>query len=119
VLGRLILRFLLGGTIVGAFALAGELFEPKRFSGMAGAAPSVALATLALAFADHGGDYVAVEGRSTVIGAVALLACCATCVVSAKARAIPIWLTALAGWAVWFVVAFGLWAAGSAAGVPR
>ena len=71
---ELVLRFLLGGAIVCAFALAGELFKPKRFSGMLGAAPSVALASLGLAFAEHGPGYVATEARSPEEVAVVVLA---------------------------------------------
>jgi hypothetical protein len=40
-------RFLIGGFVVSAFALLGDLLRPKSFAGLFGAAPSVALATLA------------------------------------------------------------------------
>lgn len=66
------LRFLIGGTIVSLFALLGDMLRPKSFAGLFGAAPSVAIATLGLAFWKHGGDYAAVEGRSMLLGAVAL-----------------------------------------------
>jgi len=46
--GELLVRFLVGGALVSVFALLGDLFEPKSFSGLFGAAPSVAIATLAL-----------------------------------------------------------------------
>ena len=39
---------------------------------MFGAAPSVALATLSLALWKEGGDYVSVEGRSMILGSLAL-----------------------------------------------
>lgn len=118
-LAQLLIRFCLGGAIVSAFAVAGELFQPKRFAGMSAAAPSVALATLALTYFERGNPYVAVEGRSMLIGAVALLAYCASTVVAAKARAVPIWLAALAAWAVWLGVALGLWGCGVASGALR
>jgi len=70
---ELILRFLIGGAIVSAFALLGDLFEPKSFAGIFGAAPSVALATLALTITAKGKDYAATELRSTIIGAFAFL----------------------------------------------
>jgi hypothetical protein len=67
----LILRFVIGGVIVSAFALLGDLFEPKSFAGIFGAAPSVALATLALTITAEGKTYAATELRSTIIGAMA------------------------------------------------
>jgi hypothetical protein len=36
---ELILRFLIGGTLVSAFALIGDLLRPKSFAGLFGAAP--------------------------------------------------------------------------------
>ncbi|MGY8682588.1 DUF3147 family protein [Bradyrhizobium sp. UFLA05-153] len=68
------MRFLIGGIVVSLFAMVGDVLRPKSFAGLLGAAPSVALATLALAFAKHGGSYVAIEGRSMMLGAIALAA---------------------------------------------
>jgi hypothetical protein len=68
---EILLRFLIGGFIVSIFALLGDLFEPKSFAGIFGAAPSVALATLALTISSKGKDYAAIELRSTMIGALA------------------------------------------------
>src|ERR1700680_3152638 len=45
---ELLFRFLIGGTLVSTFALIGDLFKPKKFAGLFGAAPSIALATLGL-----------------------------------------------------------------------
>jgi hypothetical protein len=67
-----VIRFLAGGLVVSLFAVAGDVLRPKSFAGLFGAAPSVALATLTLAFWKHGGRYVATEGRSMIIGAIAL-----------------------------------------------
>ena len=41
-----ILRFIVGGAIVSAFATLGDMLRPKSFAELLGAAPSVALATL-------------------------------------------------------------------------
>ena len=68
-------RFLIGGAVVSCFALLGDLLRPKSFAGLFGAAPSVALATLGLAFWKHGGDYASAEGRSMILGSIALAAC--------------------------------------------
>ena len=66
------MRFLIGGTVVSLFALIGDLLRPKSFAGLFGAAPSVALATLAFAVHSNGTSYAAVEGRSMIAGSVAM-----------------------------------------------
>jgi hypothetical protein len=82
-----LIRFLAGGMIVSAFAVLADVLRPKSFAGLFGAAPSVALATLGLALWNQGADYVAVEGRSMVLGALALaLYSCATCHLMMRAR---------------------------------
>jgi hypothetical protein len=65
-------RFLAGGLIVSVFALLGDVLRPKSFAGLFGAAPSVALATLILTFLKEGNGYVSMEGRSMLLGAIAL-----------------------------------------------
>jgi hypothetical protein len=45
---ELVERFLLGGLIISAFAVVGDILRPRGFAGLFGAAPSVALATLTL-----------------------------------------------------------------------
>jgi hypothetical protein len=52
-----VVRFLLGGAVVSAFAMLGDVLRPKSFAGLFGAAPSVALATLGTAIFRHGVDY--------------------------------------------------------------
>lgn len=49
-----VVRFLVGGVVVLAFAMLGEMLRPKSFAGLFGAAPSVALATLGIAVHRHG-----------------------------------------------------------------
>jgi hypothetical protein len=113
----LVLRFVLGGLIISVFSCIAETFEPKTFAGIFGAAPSVALATLSLAFAKHGALYTATEGRSMVVGALALLGYSCACVAAAKRRRLPIWLGAGAAWGVWFALVFVLWKLGTATGI--
>jgi hypothetical protein len=67
-----VMRFVIGGAVVSIFAVAGDMLRPKSFAGLLGAAPSVALATLALGFSKHGAGYVRAETISMRIGAVAL-----------------------------------------------
>ena len=44
-----LVRFLVGGVVVSAFAMLSDVLRPKSFAGLFGAAPSVALATLGIA----------------------------------------------------------------------
>jgi len=103
------LRFAIGGLLVSLFAVTAEMFNPKTFAGLFGAAPSVALATLAMAYAHHDASYVAIEARSMLIGATAFLAYSLVCVAVTKRGTLPVWLGASLAWGVWATVAFGTW----------
>jgi hypothetical protein len=104
---ELAIRFVLGGFIVSLFSLTGDVLKPKTFSGLFGAAPSVALASLALAYRAHGAREVELLGRSMVLGAIAMYVYGATCVVGAGRARWPVWLVAISAWITWFVVALG------------
>jgi hypothetical protein len=69
-----LVRFLVGGIVVSSLAVLGDVMRPKSFAGLFGAAPSLALATLSLALWKEGGEYVSVEGRSMILGSLALAA---------------------------------------------
>jgi hypothetical protein len=108
-LSDIILRFLVGGMVVSLFASLGDLFKPKSFAGLFGAAPSVALATLGLAILKQGEQYAATEARSMAAGAVAFFIyarCLAWLLMRRKPQVLtatvfllPLWLaTALAGY---------------------
>jgi uncharacterized membrane protein (GlpM family) len=114
---ELVIRFLLGGAVVSAFAAVGELFKPKTFSGLFGAAPSVAIASLALAFHKQGPDYVTTEAKSMIIGSAAMLLYSMACVIAIRRTQIPVWLGAGAAWIAWFAAAFGIFALVRNAGV--
>ena len=108
-MNEIFLRFLIGGAVVSAFALLGDLFKPKSFAGLFGAAPSVALATLCLTVSTEGARYVATESRSMVIGAIAFFVY--TSLVSwlmmrYKWKALPVTASSIL---VWLGVASGLW----------
>ena len=109
--GELALRFVVGGAIVALFAVVSEIVAPKTFAGVFGAAPSVALATLAIALATRGPAYAAVECRSMIAGGVAMVAYGAACASIVGRRVAPVWVEAGACWLVWVVVAFGVWSA--------
>src|SRR5579864_6228629 len=70
---QILIRFVIGGLVVSAFAVLGSLFKPKSFAGLFGAAPSVALASLGLAVVSSGRSYAATEARSMIAGGVAFL----------------------------------------------
>jgi uncharacterized membrane protein (GlpM family) len=105
----LVLRFFIGGCIVSIFAVVAEVLKPKGFAGLFAAAPSVALATLALTVASEGKSYAAVEARSMIAGAAAFLlyaVCCVYFIGMRRAKAAP---TTFALLAIWAAAAFGLW----------
>jgi hypothetical protein len=105
----LLLRFLIGGTIVSLFAILGDIFRPKSFAGLFGAAPSIALATLGLTIHHNGKLYAALEARSMIAGAVAMAVYAAIAswiLLRYKPPALAVTLTLLP---LWFAVSFGLW----------
>jgi uncharacterized membrane protein (GlpM family) len=73
-----LLRFVIGGVVVSTFAVLGDVFKPKSFAGLFGAAPSLALANLVLTIVEKGATYSTVEARSMIAGALAFFvyACC-------------------------------------------
>jgi hypothetical protein len=102
-----VIRFLIGGLFVSAFAVLGDVLRPKSFAGLFGAAPSVALATLGLTLWKHGAGYVGIEGRSMILGGLALaLYCLVVCqllmrfrwsALAASVTAILLWLATAIG----------------------
>lgn len=109
-MAEIALRFLLGGVLVSVFAVVGEVVRPRSFAGIFGAAPSVALAGLGLACATESAHYAAVESRTMMIGAIALIVYSSTCAILLRSKSMPVWLHAALAWATWFVVAFSLFA---------
>jgi hypothetical protein len=105
-----VIRFLVGGVVVSAFAVLGDILRPKSFAGLFGAAPSVALPTLAIAVVQHGAPYASAQSSTMIVGAVALVfygVIVCHLLMRARLRALP--ATAL-GTATWILAAFGLWA---------
>ncbi|HWE29362.1 MAG TPA: DUF3147 family protein [Polyangia bacterium] len=109
-LGELALKFALGGFIVTSFAVIGELWRPKTFSGIFGAAPSVALSTLILAAAQRGPREVVVQTRAMIFGGIAFVAYCIVLAMAVRRLHLPAWLEAAAAWSVWLAIALTLWA---------
>jgi len=104
----ILMRFLIGGSVVSVFAVFGSLFKPKSFAGLFGAAPSVAIATLSLTVAHEGAPYAALEAQSMISGAVAFFVY--ACAVSwmrrhGETRAMIVTISLLP---LWLGCAFGL-----------
>jgi len=108
-MSEMMIRFLIGGVVVSIFAALGDVFKPKSFAGLFGAAPSVAFATLLLSSLSDGKPYAATESRSMVAGAFAFTAYAVTCV------HLMVRMKLHAGWSatlaigIWALVAFGAW----------
>ncbi len=108
-IGELLARFLIGGVIVCFFAVLAEMFRPKSFAGLFGAAPSIALATIGITVAGPGKAYAAIEARSMIFGAIAFLlyaACVSWMLLRFKPRAIT---ATIALMPVWFAASFAFW----------
>lgn len=106
---EILLRFVIGGIVVSSFAILGDLFKPKSFAGLFGAAPSVALATLGLTVASNGSSYAATESRSMIAGSIAFFAYASlvSCLMMRfRWKALPVTSSSLL---LWFGSAFSLW----------
>src|SRR4051794_762500 len=108
-MSELIIRFLIGGTVVSLFALLGDVLRPKSFAGLFAAAPSIALATIGLTIAKSGSQYAAIEARSMVWGAVGFFAYTSiVCWVLMRYKPATL-LTTICLLPVWAGTSFGLW----------
>jgi hypothetical protein len=103
-----VIRFVIGGLVVSLFATAGDVLRPKGFAGLFSAAPSVALATLALTTLQDGPDFAALEARSMILGALAMVLYAAGCVYLMARRHLKAGLASLGMLPVWALLAFAL-----------
>lgn len=103
-----LVRFLIGGVVVSAFAALSDMFAPKSFAGLFGAAPSIALATLALTVMHSGKNYAAVEARSMVLGAAAFWGYAMLCSRLLMRRRPSALMATVVLLPVWFAVSFAL-----------
>jgi hypothetical protein len=107
----LIVRFLIGGIAVSAFASLGDVLKPKSFAGLFAAAPSIALATLGLTIAADGKIYAATEARSMIAGALVFFLyayLCSYLMLRRKLKGLKVTLSALGFWlvcslSIWFL----------------
>jgi len=106
---EILVRFLVGGVVVSAFAVIGDVIKPKSFAGLFGAAPWGALATLGLTIASKGPAYVATEAHSMIAGVIAFFIYASVVswiMMQYKVKAI---LGTLYAMPLWFGVAFSVW----------
>ena len=106
---EIILRFLIGGFVVSVFSLISDLFKPKSFAGLFGAAPSVALATLCLTVSTEGKVIAGTEAHSMVIGAVSLLIYSSVVSYVLLRHKLPALRVTLWGLLLWLGTALVLW----------
>ena len=105
----MLFRFLIGGAVVSGFSALGDVLKPKSFAGLFGAAPSVALATLALTIAVDGRSYAATEARSMIAGAFAMLVYASVVLWVMFKYKPPALLISTSLIAAWLVTSFGIW----------
>jgi uncharacterized membrane protein (GlpM family) len=103
-----VIRFLVGGAVVCIFSLAGDVLRPKGFAGLFSAAPSVALATLALTVYRQGTSYAALEARSMMLGSVGLFVYAIACVYLMAKRHMKAGAAGALMLLLWAAVAFTL-----------
>jgi hypothetical protein len=106
---QLIVRFIVGGLFVSAFAVIGSMLKPKSFAGLFGAAPSIALATLALTISKNGKAYAAMEARSMAAGAAALFIYSIVVLLLLRRTRLRTLAAASSALIVWLGVAISLW----------
>lgn len=107
-MAELVFRFLIGGAVVSFFAALAEIFRPKSFAGLFGAAPSIALATIGITIAHHGKFYAATEAHSMVYGAIAFFCYASAASWFLMRIKVPALAATIALLPVWFGVSFAL-----------
>jgi Protein of unknown function (DUF3147) len=110
-LGTIAVKFAIGGVFVALFALAGEIFRSKRFSGVLGGAPAVATASLLVTVLTTGTKPIREMMMGMVFGAAAFLVY--VNIVRGPGRRFLPSIAAPPAWLAWFVTtAVLLWAGG-------
>jgi uncharacterized membrane protein (GlpM family) len=106
---EILIRFLIGGVSVSTFAVLGDLFRPKSFAGLFGAAPSVALATLLLTVDKEGRHYAAIEASFMLAGSIAFFVYSSAVSRVMMHRSINALFASIVFLPLWATVAFGFW----------
>lgn len=103
----LVIRFVVGGVVVSFFAMLGDALYPKSFAGLFSAAPSVALATLALTIHKDGKLFAAQEGKTMLLGAAAFFVYAALVSFVLRRYKPSALFTTIVLMPVWFAVSLG------------
>jgi hypothetical protein len=104
----LAIKAVVAGTFVCGFAAIGEFLRPRGLAGVFAAAPSVALASLAVTSVATGAGSATSQATAMVAGSAALVTYCLVGIESVKRfGALHGSITAMVAW---FAVAIGLWA---------
>ncbi|MHB8436554.1 MAG: DUF3147 family protein [Acidimicrobiales bacterium] len=101
------IKAIVGGTLVVVFAVIGHVVKPKLFAGLFSAAPSIALASLAVTVLDQGIAHARTEAVGMIFGAAGFVAF-ALCVRPLLGRYHAVIATSVST-AAWFIVAGGLY----------
>jgi uncharacterized protein DUF3147 len=106
---EIVVRFLIGGLAVSFFSVLGDVFKPKSFAGLFGAAPSVALATLGIAIVKDGRQFAATEAHSMIAGSIALFVYTSAVSWILMRRSVSALWVATTCLMLWAAVAFSGW----------
>ena len=100
-------KALVGGLAVMGLSLVAEAARPKRFAGLFAAAPSVAVASLALTAFSKGGASAAPLAQGMLIGSAGMAAyCLVSLYLIERLHAL---VGSLLSWVAWLIVAGGLY----------
>jgi uncharacterized membrane protein (GlpM family) len=92
---------LCGGALVVAFAVLSEMLKPKRFAGLLGAAPAVAIAGLAITVLSKGAHDARDASTGMLAGCAGMVVCAAVAVEALKRmRPLAAALCAVGSWVV-------------------
>lgn len=105
----LLLRFVVGGLVVSFFAILGDLIRPKSFAGLFSAAPSVALATVALTIHKNGKIYAAEEAKTMLLGCLAFLVYAVLVSFILRRFKPSAFIASFALLPIWFAISLGSW----------
>lgn len=108
-MSELIIRFFVGGVVVSFFAILGDVLRPKSFAGLFSAAPSVALATLALTIHKDGRAYAAQEAKTMLLGCAAFLLYAASVSFVLRRYRFSAFVASIGLLPIWFAVSLGSW----------
>ena len=106
-ISAMLLKTLVGGLAVVGFSLIGTAGHPKRFAGLFSAAPSVAVASLAITAALKGADATVPYAQGMLIGSAGMLAyCLVSLYLIQRLHAL---VGSIVAWLAWLLVAGGLY----------